>query len=73
MVLCTEMFFRGSLERKETRGWHIREDYPKRDDKNMLKWINFQKGKDGEMDMSFTDLPMENYKYKPEGWEPKQA
>jgi succinate dehydrogenase / fumarate reductase flavoprotein subunit len=68
MVLCAEMFFKGSLARKETRGWHIREDYPNRDDKNMLKWINFQKGKDGEMAMSFTNVPMETYKYRPEGW-----
>lgn len=69
MVLCTEMFFKGSIERKETRGWHIREDYPERDDKNMLKWINFHKGQDGEMVTTFTDLPIETYKYKPEGLE----
>ncbi|WP_432407445.1 FAD-binding protein [Wukongibacter sp. M2B1] len=69
MVLCAEMFFKGSIARKESRGWHIHEDYPNRDDKNMLKWINFQKGQDGEMVMSFTDVPMENYKYKPKGWE----
>lgn len=68
MVLCTEMFFRGSLARTESRGWHIREDYPNRDDKNMLKWINFVKGKDGEMEMTFTDIPMETYKYQPEGY-----
>lgn len=71
MVLCAEMFFRGSLERKESRGWHIREDYTSRDDKNMLKWIDFKQGKDGDMVMSFTDIPMENYKYKPEEFEPK--
>jgi succinate dehydrogenase/fumarate reductase flavoprotein subunit len=69
MVLCTEMFFRGSLARTESRGWHIREDYTSRDDKNMLKWINFQKGANNEMDMTFTDIPMETYKYKPEGIE----
>lgn len=68
MVLCAEMFFKGSLARKESRGWHLREDYPVRDDQNMLKWINFQKGDDGELVMSFTEVPMENYKYKPEGW-----
>lgn len=68
MVLCAEMFFRGSIERKETRGWHIREDYPSRDDKNMLAWIDFVKAKDGTMTMSFENLPMENYKYQPEGY-----
>lgn len=68
MILCAEMFFRGSLARKESRGWHIREDYPERDDRNMLKWIDFQKGENGEMVMSFTNIPMETYKYQPEGW-----
>ena len=42
MVLCAEMFYRASLMRKETRGWHFREDYPKRDDRNWLKWINLR-------------------------------
>jgi succinate dehydrogenase/fumarate reductase flavoprotein subunit len=65
MVLCAEMFFRGSIERKETRGWHIREDYPQRDDKNMLKWITYQKGRDGEMVIGADPIPMEKYRYKP--------
>lgn len=69
MVLCTEMFYRGSLERKETRGWHIREDYPERDDKNMLKWICFVKGKEGEILLSADPIPMDSYKYKPEGYQ----
>lgn len=28
MLLCAELFFNGSLARKETRGWFLREDYP---------------------------------------------
>ena len=71
MVLCAEMFFKGSLERKETRGWHIREDFPERNDKNMLKWITYQKGEDGEMVVGADPIPMERYKYQPEGWEAK--
>jgi succinate dehydrogenase/fumarate reductase flavoprotein subunit len=66
-VLCAEMFFRGSLERKETRGWHIREDYPRRDDKNMLKWITYQKGNNGGMLIGADPIPMDRYLYKPEG------
>jgi succinate dehydrogenase/fumarate reductase flavoprotein subunit len=64
IVLCAEMFFRTSLERKETRGWHMREDYKKRDDKNWLKWIIVQ-DKNGEMDLSYEPIPMEKYRYKP--------
>ena len=33
------LFLRASLLRTETRGSHYREDYPKRDDINWLKWI----------------------------------
>jgi succinate dehydrogenase/fumarate reductase flavoprotein subunit len=65
MVLCAEMFYKGSIERRETRGWHIREDYPQRDDKNMLKWITCQKGSDGGMIIGADPIPIDTYKYKP--------
>jgi succinate dehydrogenase/fumarate reductase flavoprotein subunit len=64
-VLCAEMFFRGSIERRETRGWHIREDYPQRDDTNWLKWITYQRDADGEMVLGADPIPMERYRYKP--------
>lgn len=64
MVNSAEMFYRASLERKESRGWQIREDYPDRDDKNWLKWI-IVKDVDGEMVVSTEAVPIERYPIKP--------
>ncbi|MFQ5851394.1 MAG: FAD-dependent oxidoreductase [Candidatus Binatia bacterium] len=41
-----EMVARCALERRESRGQHNREDYPKRDDKNWLKWVIVQRDGD---------------------------
>ena len=71
-VLCLEMVFRASDMRKETRGQmypHYRRDYPKRDDKNWLKWINLKQGKGGEMEIFIEDIPMWRYPVRPEGYE----
>jgi succinate dehydrogenase / fumarate reductase flavoprotein subunit len=64
MVTCAEMFYRTSLERKESRGWHLREDYPEMENKNFLKWILVQ-DKEGEMVISTEDIPIERYPVKP--------
>jgi len=67
MLLASEMFYRACLARKESRGWFIREDYPNRDDKNMLKWVLLQQ-EGNEMAVSYEDVPMARYKYQPEGF-----
>jgi succinate dehydrogenase / fumarate reductase flavoprotein subunit len=64
MVLCAEMYYRASLAREETRGWHLREDYPDRDDAECLKWIVLQ-DKDGEMALSTESVPLDHYSVQP--------
>jgi succinate dehydrogenase / fumarate reductase flavoprotein subunit len=64
MVLCAEMFYRASLAREESRGWHLREDFPDRDDARWLKWILLD-DKDGTMVVSTQDVPVEHYPFQP--------
>jgi succinate dehydrogenase/fumarate reductase flavoprotein subunit len=64
MALCAEMFYRASLERKESRGWFIREDYPERDDANWLKWVVIE-DREGDMVLSAEDIPIDRYPIKP--------
>lgn len=66
MVSCAKMFFTAALERKESRGWFQREDYPERDDEHFLKWIVLQRAPDSEEAVvSFERIPIETYPYQP--------
>lgn len=64
MILCAEMFYRASLAREESRGWHLREDYPDRDDSRWLKWILLE-DRNGEMLVSTDAVPVEDYPFQP--------
>ena len=62
-VLCVELFLRAARERKESRAWFQREDYPNESDE-WLKWINIT-NRDGKMDIEFEDIPFDKYEFQP--------
>ena len=64
MLCCAELTFRAALMRSESRGFHFREDFPERDDKNWLKWIMIKQDKE-EMKLSTQPIPLGKYKIKP--------
>ncbi len=68
MALCAEMFYRASLARTESRGWHLREDHPTRNDPNWLKWLLLEE-KEGEMVTSSEPVPIDRYAIKPQAQE----
>jgi succinate dehydrogenase/fumarate reductase flavoprotein subunit len=64
MVLEAELFYRASLERTESRGFHLREDFPEQDDERWLKWVIVKR--DGDtMELRTDDIPMQTYPYRP--------
>ena len=62
-LLCAEMFFRASLERKHSIGWFLREDYP--DPPEKLEWIVIENDGDGGPRIVREPVPVEGYPFKP--------
>jgi succinate dehydrogenase/fumarate reductase flavoprotein subunit len=56
MALNTEMILRASLFRTESRGYHFREDYPRRDDPTWLAWVKLREDQ-GQMKVYKEPVP----------------
>lgn len=61
VAFVSEMYVRASLERKETRAGHYREDYPVRDD-SQLAWLCLRKDADSKPEFFRVPVPLEKYK-----------
>lgn len=67
-LVFLELYPRCSLLRTESRGGHMREDYPEKDDANWLKWVIAKKGEAG-IELWVEPVPFAEYPLKPESAE----
>jgi succinate dehydrogenase / fumarate reductase flavoprotein subunit len=65
MIDCAEMITKSAIERKESRGAHMRRDYPSRDDANWLKHIVLTKEADGTQKMTYAPVTITE-------WQPQE-
>lgn len=64
IAFTTELYLRASLERKESRAGHYREDYPARNDRDFLCWLVVYAGENGEISFRKKPVPLDKYKHK---------
>ncbi len=62
----TELFYRASLERTESRAGHYRADYPHYDDSAWLCWQHVLREPDGAYRFRKVPVPVESYSIRPE-------
>lgn len=67
-LLFVKLVFSASLIREESRGCHMRSDYPYRDDINWLKWI-ILKGEQKRISSNVIPIPVYRYAAKPDKYE----
>ena len=63
MLLCSEMFFKASLERRESLGWFLREDCPE-PSPDGPHWVIVE-NQEGQVSVSKQRVPLEDYPYQP--------
>lgn len=59
----TELYLKASLERKESRAGHYRDDFPARSEDG-LWWLHVKKNASGKAEMYKRPVPLETYKYQ---------
>ena len=62
VAFVSELYLRASLERKESRAGHYREDYPQRDDA-YLGWLTIEQDAAQQMQFAWEPVPTAQYKY----------
>jgi succinate dehydrogenase/fumarate reductase flavoprotein subunit len=63
-LLCCELVFRAALERRESRQYHYREEFPYQDDLEWLKLIVFKK-EGNRFTMRHEPIPLDKWPIKP--------
>jgi succinate dehydrogenase / fumarate reductase, flavoprotein subunit len=57
LLIVSEAIARSAIERKESRGGHFREDYPKQDPSFSTVNVTVRRGADGRMEVTRIPLP----------------
>ena len=68
-LLGCRLVYRAALERRESRGRHVRTDYPYRDDVNWLKRVVLKRAEaadESKPDVSLRALPIYRWPVRPE-------
>jgi len=64
MLLCGECFLKAALAREESRGSHLREDFPFSENKHWLKWIILQQ-EEGKLKLREEPIPIHRFPLRP--------